>query len=571
VSALSAQAILLRDPGNRANQIATLLVAGAAWWGFCQTLWTLAPDAATAYFWHHLAGPGWAFIGPLALHLLSQHARPPGWMRYAIPPAYLMGGVFAVLQLCTSWLHTNAFRTPLGWGFEPGPGHIWFLAFTFGCVIPAIGLALIRVRQAPSPAERSQTRLVGIGIAAPFLLAGLTGGILPVLGVQLPRLGAISFGILGVTIAWSYYRYGFSALAPAAFSREILATLPDGLALVGLNGEGRSGNERMAQLLGIEHADLIDHPIGDAFSDPVLDPPRELREHECRLRSRRGEEIAVSVSTSLLLDKPGLPIGIVLVVRDLRELVELRNHLVTSGRLAAVGELAAGIAHEINNPIAFVRANLSQLQQSWDALAKRMPADFGVGPDGVDLVSEGEELLEECIEGVERTVRIVQDVRGFAHAGGDEHELLDLNELLARVLRVAQPQLRYGVRLDSDLGAVPRVLGTAAHLQQVFLNLVLNAIQSIEAEGRVLVETRANEDSVIASVSDDGHGIRPEDQERIFDPFFTTKPVGEGTGLGLAISFQIVERHDAQLGVESELGVGTRFTVRFPRPAESRD
>ncbi len=567
VCAVSAAAIQLQNPSERVNRLAALLVGGAAWWGFCQTLWTVAPDAESAFFWYQLAAPGWAFIGPLSIDLIAQHMQPPRWVRRAIVPAYGIAFLFAVVHLTTNWLHAGAFPTSFGWGFDARPGFIAFVVFTFGCAIPAVGLAFLRVSGSGSPALQRQVRTVAVGIAAPFVLAGLTGGILPVLGVQVPRLGSISFGILGMTVAWSYYRYGFSALAPAAFSREILSTLPDGLALVGVAGRVISGNERMAQLLGVQPGDLDDYPIAQALSGSVLDPPRELREHECWLRTRNGEELSVAVTTSRLLDKSGIEIGIVVVVRDLRELVELRSRLVTSGRLAAVGELAAGIAHEINNPIAFVRANLSQLQQSWSALAKRLPGDDRANGDGIDLVSEGEELLEECIEGVERTVRIVQDVKGFAHSGGEEHESLDLNELLARVLRVAQPQVPFGVSVESDLGDIPPVYGTAAHLQQVFLNLVLNALQAIEGEGSVVVRSWVEAGRVLTSVSDDGPGIPLEDRERIFDPFFTTKPVGEGTGLGLAISYQIIERHDAELVVDSTPGAGTTFTVRFaPAP-----
>jgi signal transduction histidine kinase len=339
---------------------------------------------------------------------------------------------------------------------------------------------------------------------------------------------------------------------------------------VSLDGRVLSGNERMAELLSVEVAELVGFPIEEALTTSLTAPPRELREHECRLTPRVGDEVVVSVSTSLLLDKRDLPIGIVLVVRDLRELVELRNHLVTSGRLAAVGELAAGIAHEINNPIAFVRANLFQLQHDWRDVARRLPDGEARGADGVDLVAEGEELLAECIDGVERTVRIVQDVKGFARAGSEEHEWVDLNDLLARTLRVAQPQIRYDVQVETRFGQIPRMMGAASHLQQVFLNLVLNAYQAIDGEGRIVVETRAEADAVVVSVSDDGAGIEPTDCQRIFDPFFTTKPVGEGTGLGLAISFQIVESHAGQITLTSEPGVGTTFFVRFPIPRDDR-
>ena len=567
VSALSALAITLRDPRARGNQIATLLVGGAAWWSFCQVLWTVAPDPQTAWIWHHAAGPGWAFIGPLSLHLIAQHTHPPRWMTVATAPAYAIGGVFAALQLFTSRLQGEAYATAFGWCFHTGPDHVWFVGFTFACVIPSVAVAIRRLHDVPSPAQRAQLRLVIASIAAPFFIAGLLSGLLPLLDVPCPRLGSTSFALLGAMIAFSHYRYGFSALAPSTFAREILATLPDGLALLGVEGTILSGNERMASMLGVVPERLAGLPIGPALGVSLSDPAANLRDHECRLRAASGRELAVSISTSRLLDKRGVPIGIVLVVRDLRELEELRHHLVTSGRLAAVGELAAGIAHEINNPIAFVRANLSQLRQHWEELAKRLPAGVGADAAGgaaVDVVAEGRELLLECIDGVERTVRIVQDVKDFARGAPDEGEWIDLNDVLARVLRIAHPQVPCQVRVESRFGDLPRLWGNAAHLQQVFLNLALNGLQAIEGEGCLRLESRAGADAVTITVSDDGKGIPPEDLDRIFDPFFTTKPVGEGTGLGLAISFQIIESHGGQVSVQSRPGAGTTFAVRLP-------
>ena len=564
VSALSALAILLRAPSELSNRLAAALVGGAAWWSYCQVLWTVAPDAPTAYFWHHASTPGWAFIGPLSVHLLSRHVGASRDVGFLLGPLYGIAGVFALIGLGTPWLHGDPVETPFGWGFVAGPGHVWNLAFTFGCLIPAHVLVLRRVGSEPSPALRQQTWLVSVGIAGPFLLAGAFAGILPLMGIQLPRLGAFSFSIFGVSIAWAYYRYGFSVLADGAFSREILETLPSGLALVGLDGRILSGNERMSQLLGIDHGDLPGFDITAALSVSVLSPPRELRGHECALLDAQGGELAISLSSSLLRDKRNLPIGVVVVVRDLRELVELRKHLITSGRLAAVGELAAGIAHEINNPMAFVRANLSQLEQHWTTVGERLADAERRCADGVDLIDEGRDLLAECVDGVERTVHIVRDVKDFAHGGHEERTWLDLNDLLARALRVAGPQIACEIRVECDFGEIPKVVGAASELQQVFLNLVVNAAQAIEGPGRIGVETLEEGGAVLVRISDDGCGIPPEDCDRIFDPFYTTKPVGVGTGLGLAISFQILESHDAEIRLDSAPGRGTLFEIRFP-------
>jgi two-component system NtrC family sensor kinase len=248
------------------------------------------------------------------------------------------------------------------------------------------------------------------------------------------------------------------------------------------------------------------------------------------------------------------------VAQDPRELADLRRQLITSARLAAVGELAAGIAHEINNPLAFVRSNLSQLEAIWKEL-RLLPAV----PEHAELLSDVDALFEESIEGVDRAAEIVRSVRGFAHAGSAEREPTDLRPLLEDVLHVASAQLRSRVNVlreyDDDL---PHVVCAPQQLRQVFLNLVVNAAQAVEAGGHVLVATRPDGDHVIVSVGDDGCGIAPDVIDRIFDPFFTTKPVGEGTGLGLGIAHQIVASHGGEIEVESEPGHGSVFRVRLP-------
>jgi signal transduction histidine kinase len=173
-------------------------------------------------------------------------------------------------------------------------------------------------------------------------------------------------------------------------------------------------------------------------------------------------------------------------------------------------------------------------------------------------------MLDDSLEGVERTAVIVRDVRAFSHGGADANERFDPNEVLDRALRVAAPQLRRSAQIEREYGEVPLVEGARRELEQVFLNLIVNAAQAIDGTGVVRVRTSVVDDAVEVAVADSGRGIAPEHIERIFDPFFTTKPVGEGTGLGLSISHEIVRRHGGRIDVVSELGRGTEFRVRLP-------
>jgi PAS domain S-box-containing protein len=381
--------------------------------------------------------------------------------------------------------------------------------------------------------------------------------------IQVPHIGTLVHASWGGAIAWTFYRSGYPLLAPGLFAGEILETLPDGVAMLRLDGRIRYGNSAMAKLLGRSpsHLDGLDvRELIHGLRDRLIG---ELTEVECELRSRDGDSVLVSVSTATLSDSQGSPVGIVLVARDLRELESLRSSLVVSGRLAAVGELAAGIAHEINNPLAYVRANLSLLRQHWESLGIELEKS-GVSSTCDELIAEGAEMIDESLEGVDRASAIVRDVKGLAHAGRGERSMADLNELLDGVLRMAAPQLKVTAVVEKEYGLLPLIACTPQELQQVFLNLVLNASQAIVHRGTIRVRTEAQDRSVMVWIEDDGCGIEADLLDRIFDPFFTTKPVGEGTGLGLGLAHEIVRKHGGEITIDSKSGRGSVFAVRLP-------
>ena len=229
-----------------------------------------------------------------------------------------------------------------------------------------------------------------------------------------------------------------------------------------------------------------------------------------------------------------------------------------------MGELAAGIAHEIANPITFVRANLLELRRHWDTLREAAEKN-GDQPALDPLMTEGEELIEESVQGVDRITGIVRNVGAFSHAGGDRAEPIDVNALLDNVLGVAA--LSFSVQIERCYGELPRVLGHAQQLKQAFLNLLLNALQAVGDFGWIRLATQFQDDHVTVRVQDDGPGVPDEAIERVFDPFFTTRP-GEALGLGLAQCFQIVRSHGGEISAYSTPGRGAVFEVRLPSVAE---
>ncbi len=410
-----------------------------------------------------------------------------------------------------------------------------------------------------------------MGIVVPLVVASLTDGILPFLGVQVIHLGTPSFVVLGATLAWSLHRYGYVLLLPAAYSAEIVETMREGLVMLRLDGRIRTANSAMARLAGCSRRALAGVRIQDLIEPDPLGEARHT-ETECQIKPLSGPAFSVLVSTSVLLDREGEPSGSAAVIRDQREVVGLRERLMLSGRMAAVGQLAAGVAHEINNPVAYVRANLVMLRQHWERLRDRSVPPAAEAPAAREkreaelgaIFDEGLELIDESLEGVVRTASIVRGIREFSHAGHALRKRVDLNDLVDSAHRMAASRLKHAANLTLDYGDLPPLVCSAREIQQVILNLLINAADAVGESGSIRVSTRREGECLRLVVCDDGSGIEKGALERIFDPFFTTKDVGEGTGLGLSISYEIVHRHGGEITVDSKPGRGTTFQVLLP-------
>jgi len=560
--AMLSVAILARDTAHRASRLGAALALAAAWWALCEVLWSAADRAPAVLRLVRVSGLGWLTLGPIVFHLfLELTGRMRSRLGRCVPLAYLGALVLAGVDLWTPWLHPAVARSAWGWSYALGPAFWPAYALSAGLLVLGLALGIRDFWSSPSAGERRQARWLVVGMLVPLAIASVTDGLLPLLGRDFPRFGTASITILAFVIALGFQRHGYSLLAPGSFASEILAALPEGVALLRFDGSVRLANAGMARLTGFSEDELRDRSLRDLFEGVRVLECEERREHECMLRSASGEAIPVSLSTSTLHDKQGDGIGLVLVARDLSEVASLRSRLITSGRLAAVGQLAAGIAHEINNPVAFVHANLGGLRDLLGTLEGKLPAPVA---DGLrDVLREGCELVDESLDGVDRVAAIVRDVKSFSHAGSATRELVDLSPLLDSVLRVAGPELRRA-RVERSFAELPPVFGAPQELKQVFLNLVVNAAQACADGGSIRIVTGVEGGRVAVSVEDQGCGIPGELLERVFDPFFTTKPVGEGTGLGLSISYEIVRRHGGDMMVSSVPGSGTRVRVELP-------
>lgn len=560
LAATTASAILSNDPGQRANRLVTAILVCSAWWSLCEVVWNVQDDPRIVLWLIKASSLAWLWLGPLCLDLLYEltgdsHSR----LRRVLPVAYAGAAVSIVLYVATPWGLSEAVPTSWGWSYRFGPIFPALYGFTLLCVLLALA-SWPSLLTRSLPREKNQARLLLAAIATSLSVASLTDVVLPMMDVHVPRLGATSLLVMGWLVVWSVRRHGYLMMAPGAFASEILAALRDGVALLHPDGSIRRCNEGLARLTGRGVEELQGRPVEELLPELPRSQIASVEDVETELRPAQGEPVPVSVSSSLLRDADGSPLGAVLAIHELREVTALRSRLVTSGRLAAVGELAAGIAHEIGNPISFVRANLRQLRRHWQTLEEALEK-AGVDTALEQVAREGQELLAEAAEGVERMAGIVRDVGSFSHAGGGRPEPADLNQLVDSAVGVAA--LSFSVVVERCFAALPPVPCDPQKLKQVFLNLLLNALHAVGDYGRIRLVTQDQGDWVSVRVEDDGPGIPEDAIDRVFDPFFTTRPA-EGVGLGLAHCYEIVHAHGGNISVSSKSGQGATFEVRLP-------
>jgi len=339
------------------------------------------------------------------------------------------------------------------------------------------------------------------------------------------------------------------------FSENIVASINAGVLACGLDHRIQAWNSAMEGLYGLSRAEAVGSRLETIFPiellaelAPAHDSHDTLNLYKFPLQTPNGRRLIVNLSMTPLLGKEKEVIGRLLVFNDITERVSLESQLVQAEKLSSIGLLSAGIAHEVNTPLAVIS---SQAQM----LSRQLPAD-----------DPRAKTVDKIVKQSFRASEIVNSLLKFSRVTGSDYAEINLNRVLEETLSLVEPMLRASrITLNTQLAStLPPVYGNAGKLQQVFMNLILNARDAMPRGGELTLATESENSTVMVEVSDNGVGIPADHLNKIFDPFFTTKGTSRGTGLGLAVTYGIIREHSGKILVESTAGTGTTFRLEIP-------
>jgi len=552
-----ASANLARAPSHEASRYSSVLIAASALWGLIDFMAVTGDGPEAALSWLRALVPVALLLGPVCALLLAVLKPCVGpVMRKLAWAGFFLAVPLVYVALSTPLVLSRAVPSASAvWRYETGP---LFPLFAFQAVLlpvlTVVGIAVARRLQArPDPlASDVQLAMIVIG---PGTLTVVTDALLPMWGVDSPRVGSFGLAFLGGLIWLSYFSGFDGAVSEAGLARRILERLPTGVALVESDGRLRAVNAPLARWLGVERDALI----GRSLSSFLLMPASELvgleGERESELLPAAADPIPVAVSSDRIHDRQGGHVGYVVSFRDLREQAALESHLHAANQMATVGEMAAGIAHEVNNPVAYIQANLNLMRRHYQALAsvlESVDADPACTPE---FIESGADRVEEALAGLARISSIVREVRAFAHAGQAGRQPTDVNGLLDSALALAALNRSGNGPLEKTFSELPRVELGGQDLKQAFFGVAQWAFSRVGGGERVEVGTALVDDRVHVVFE-----LRAGRGPSLADPVART-----ATGsIQLLIARQIVERQGGDFGVEDFEDGFTRIRIILP-------
>ncbi len=633
-------AVLVRERASRVSVLLFVLALGASC-GYLSAAFSFsAVDAAVSTFWTRTGFTGLSLIPGAVFHftmsvlLLEDRRRPLIWLMWGV------SALFAPLPHATEVMIPGVVRHWWGTTAELSWLNVALLGLIFGTTLVCLWHLRLHYLQAePGSMHRARVKAyllsISVGVLSLVDFVAETG-------LELYPVGFVFMALFVLLAAHATWRHRLVDLTPAFAAPEVLRTMQGAVLVTDQDDRITLVNRGACAMLRCEEDDLLRMKISEVLTFGDSRSSRATQDYRICWRALDGHLVDVSVSASPLKDGSGRLVGTVYAALDIsalraardelnqlnssledrvarrtaalaretadleQELAERRRaeealrkaydelrstqrQLVQSEKMAAIGQLAAGVAHEINNPAGFVLSNLETMKEYTESVMEELRvrqrlcrAAASGQPGARDALvehlteaaaSEEAQLIRddfpdvtaETIVGADRIREIVSNLGAYARPGEEIPRPVDLNRELERALSLTHNELKYTCEVVRDLEQdLPLVPGHAGELGQVFVNLLVNASHAVSGRGRVEVRTRRRDEQVAVEVSDDGDGMPAQVRHQIFEPFFTTKKVGQGTGLGLSIAHGIIQRHGGTIRVDSAEGVGTTFSVSLP-------
>jgi PAS domain S-box-containing protein len=587
--------IFLKNPSSSQNRLCAVVFLAFVLWCLGKTIThnPHIPEAVAVYPINFVIVGAWLFSSFLLWFTLlfteKERVLKQRW-------PYLLLFSVPIASILSQWFDGNIItyvHRPFGWGLEWQKtvlARALLFHFLITILLSVVFMLHFGVKSA-NPIKKKQARIIGTTLLFGFIFGYSTNIVVPVLTeIPFPDLAHNMALVWAIGLVYAMVKYNFLVISPAMAAENIISTMSDALFLTDPEGRIVTVNSATQNLLGYGSQELEKMEIDAIFSpNCVLDSSEStvlgyesFQNQEFELEDKNGKCIPVSFSNSPLLGVDESLLGFVCIARDIteqkaaedavkkayKELKETQTKLVQSAKLASIGELAAGIAHELNQPLTVIRGNVQLVQRNLK----------GSGLEFRKL----QKLFEPVERNTTRMMRIINHLRTFSRQSETDFQEVAINDIIKECFLMIGEQLRlHNIEVKMNLSdSLPKIEGNPNQLEQVFLNLIINGKDAIEdrrgpggmhegslSRNRIEIETfRSTEfsNTVEIQIKDTGKGIDPKNRERIFDPFFTTKDVGNGTGLGLSISYGIVTKHKGEIDIVETNADGTKIRVLLP-------
>ena len=554
ISFIFSNFIYYQNRNNRLNRIfalTCLLISIAA---FCEFMYRQTNDYNTAYIWMKIS-----FLWPFIITALAQSAliltERTNLLKSKIfnTLLYFPAVLFSLLDLMLSepikkyWGYTRNIHPDIRISIIIS---LWIIGFG----LLGLFLCVKYFFQTDNKKKKKQAKYIGLGFSFPFIILCSTNLIFPLLRIEIPELSNISMCWVVIFISFAIWKYELFIVNPETAAEKIISTISDSLILFSPDFKILIVNKSLLSLLEYNDEELIGQPATKLFGqkqDEILEELLQkgnLQNLEQGFKTQSGEIIPISASYSLIKDKENENAGIVCVARDIREMKDLQAKLISAEKMSAIGQLAGGVAHEINNPMGVILG----FAQS---ISRRIKED---DPLYLPLKSIEREAV--------RCRKLVVDLLTFSRAEKTKAEETDINQTIEETLSFIEARSKVkGIDIIKEYGnRIPRIMVNKNQIQQVIVNLCNNAMDAMSDGGKIKIATKETGGWILIEVSDTGKGMTKEVKKHLFEPFFTTKEVGKGTGLGLSLCYEIINSNKGTIEVESEPDKGTVFIIKLP-------